>query len=309
MIPQESPSAWIGLVDSTQTASHAADCTCWKWVHGSPYDYKNFALGEPNNADGTEWCTEVYLPASGKPVGSWNDKGCGNARAAMCSVPANGTSNVRQATPTPAGGKSPTTGPIKTTPPAIPTLGGTATPSMLPAKSTSARPASATSPTTATKSPPCPSDWRYCPGASHCYKLVDGRYTQPQAQSRCRELGGNLATIDSAAGTQCLVDYTAQSSLKTYAWIGLVDPTENGRHAAGCTCWKWLDGSPYNYQNFEPREPNNVGGKEWCNVFSAGVWLDWNCQDLTVPALCSVPANATHGLHKPAAVPTRAAGQ
>lgn len=91
-----------------------------------------------------------------------------------------------------------------------------------------------------------------------------------------------------------------------------MDPTENGRHAADCPCWKWLDGSPYNYQNFAPSEPNNVGGKEWCNVFShagAGVWLDWNCQDLTVPALCSVPANGTHGLHKPTVEPTRAAGQ
>ena len=99
--------------------------------------------------------------------------------------------------------------------------------------------------------------------------------------------GRNAHTIQ-----MCPLGYGAQTS----AWIGLVDPTENSKHAANCTCWKWLDGSPYNYENFEPREPNNVGGKEWCTIVdlsqssaSAGKWLDWNCGGLSKPALCSVP--------------------
>ncbi|KAH7698849.1 Protein F58F9.10, partial [Aphelenchoides avenae] len=52
---------------------------------------------------------------------------------------------------------------------------------------------------------PCPDGWSYCPGASRCYKWTDGASTQPEAKSQCRELGGNLATIDSAAATQCLL--------------------------------------------------------------------------------------------------------
>lgn len=91
----------------------------------------------------------------------------------------------------------------------------------------------------------------------------------------------------------------AENSPKaTKVWIGLVDPTENGNHTADCDCWEWLDGSPYNYENYAPNEPNNLVKKEWCmdvylppSGLPAGTWNDENCEDKYVsPALCSVPA-------------------
>ncbi|KAH7709211.1 Lectin precursor [Aphelenchoides avenae] len=139
------------------------------------------------------------------------------------------------------------------------------------------------------------------------------------AQTRCRALGGNLATIDSAAATQCLKDDVGKAAQKaTSAWIGLVDTKANSKHTANSPSWKWRDNSPYNYENFAAREPNNLGGegKEWCTEVylpastkrPAGTWNDKGC-NYTIPALCSVPAKGTHGMHRPTVVPSHAAGR
>ncbi|KAH7709212.1 Lectin precursor, partial [Aphelenchoides avenae] len=109
---------------------------------------------------------------------------------------------------------------------------------------------------------------------------TDGEFTQPDAQSECLKLGGKLATVDSAAATQCLLDYAGTSSQEaTSAWIGLADKEENSKHTANCTCWKWLDGSPFTYENFAPGQPNNAEAKEWCaeiflpaSDYPAGTW-------------------------------------
>ncbi|KAH7709208.1 Lectin precursor, partial [Aphelenchoides avenae] len=144
----------------------------------------------------------------------------------------------------------------------------------------------------------CPDGWSYCPAASRCYKWTDGAFTQPEAKSQCRTLGGNLATIDSAAATQCLLDYAGKSSQEaTSAWIGLADTEENSKHTANCTCWKWLDGSSFSFENFAPGQPNNAEAKEWCTEvflpgsnYPPGTWNDELCEAYKRPALCSVPA-------------------
>ncbi|KAH7673163.1 Low affinity immunoglobulin epsilon Fc receptor, partial [Aphelenchoides avenae] len=168
------------------------------------------------------------------------------------------------------------------------------------ASTTSTTPTSTTTePTTTstTKLGPCPEGWILCPGTCRCYKWLDGDVTQPQAQARCQEVGGNLATIDSAAATQCLLDIAASRSQSRAVWIGLIDQDKTGIHPADCPCWKWLDGTPYGYQNFAPGEPNN--GRELCvDAFlapsgrPAGTWNDESCEsEFQNPALCSVRAS------------------
>lgn len=81
---------WIGLFDSDEVTDHLADCSCWKWLDGTPYKYHSFPSDAPRNENGREFCVEIFLPSSGLVVGTWNDNDCSAAwYAALCSMPAN----------------------------------------------------------------------------------------------------------------------------------------------------------------------------------------------------------------------------
>ena len=52
----------------------------FRWVDRSKFDYRNWYLGEPNNAAGDENCIEAYQNAFYK----WNDFACGIEKAYFC---------------------------------------------------------------------------------------------------------------------------------------------------------------------------------------------------------------------------------
>ena len=55
-----------------------------------------------------------------------------------------------------------------------------------------------------------------------------------------------------------------------WTWIGLNDIAQEGKFV-------WSDGTPNNYSNFHPNEPNSHGGRENCvNMFDIGWDLKWN---------------------------------
>ena len=54
--------AWIGAY---------SDCGAWRWVTNEPFDYENWAPGEPNDYDGEEWCCQF----SKNQDMCWNDVG------------------------------------------------------------------------------------------------------------------------------------------------------------------------------------------------------------------------------------------
>ena len=50
----------------------------WSWSDGTPWDYENWAPGEPK-WKGAEVCIENVALAWGKEKkGKWNDRGCNN---------------------------------------------------------------------------------------------------------------------------------------------------------------------------------------------------------------------------------------
>ncbi|XP_066502466.1 lymphocyte antigen 75, partial [Hoplias malabaricus] len=63
-------SAWIGMRMFGVAAGE------YMWIDLSPVTYVNWAIGEPNNANGEEQCVQMNRPA-----GLWNDVNCGRASA------------------------------------------------------------------------------------------------------------------------------------------------------------------------------------------------------------------------------------
>jgi hypothetical protein len=57
---------WIGLNDLAVKGTY-------QWVSAEDSTYRNFAVGEPNNANGGEYVVGIWPPASGSETGKWND--------------------------------------------------------------------------------------------------------------------------------------------------------------------------------------------------------------------------------------------
>ncbi|VDN30101.1 unnamed protein product [Cylicostephanus goldi] len=68
---------WIGLTQANYPAS-----ATWTWTDGTPYDYKDWAPGEPNDTKGQEHCVQIHSDYVGKDPSKdssyrrWNDIPC-----------------------------------------------------------------------------------------------------------------------------------------------------------------------------------------------------------------------------------------
>ncbi|WKY06620.1 hypothetical protein Q1695_006644 [Nippostrongylus brasiliensis] len=106
--------------------------------------------------------------------------------------------------------------------------------------------------------------WTYLPKTQKIYQVFIEEITQPEAKRRCQEKGGQLATIHSKEENDLLYSLSKDPSVTTatyraYIWIGL--EKIDGK-------FQWLDGSPVDYTNWGPGEPNNYRGEESCTQFS-----------------------------------------
>ena len=50
----------------------------WAWLDGTPFDYDNWADGEPSGPEDIEQCIEMWTNAQ------WNDAKCSNLRPFIC---------------------------------------------------------------------------------------------------------------------------------------------------------------------------------------------------------------------------------
>ena len=79
------------------------------------------------------------------------------------------------------------------------------------------------------------------------------------ARDTCRERGGDLASIHSAAEN----DEAYALAGGRDVWLGL-----NGEEREDV--WVWSDGSPMDHDGWAPSEPNNYGGDEDCGGYWSG---------------------------------------
>ncbi|MCA2719621.1 Calx-beta domain-containing protein [Microcystis sp. M169S2] len=101
--------------------------------------------------------------------------------------------------------------------------------------------------------------------------------TWTDAQAQAQAVGGNLVTINDAAENQFLVNAFGGSEL---FWIGLNDVAQEG-------VFKWINGEPVTYTNWNSGEPNNYGNEDYVhfNWGSSGRWND-------------IPNSGYGGLHR-----------
>jgi hypothetical protein len=109
--------------------------------------------------------------------------------------------------------------------------------------------------------------------------------TWAAGRAACQSLGLDLASIHSAAENAAVRAIIAVSN--TFAWIGATDEVSEGT-------WGWSDGTPWDYSNWAPSEPNSyLGADEDCAVMYGtvqnGPWNDAPCSGSGVyGAVCRV---------------------
>ena len=102
--------------------------------------------------------------------------------------------------------------------------------------------------------------------------------TWENAKAICRSVGGDLISINSAAENA----FITSKIMGATAWIGLNDVRSEG-------VYEWSDGSPLNYTNWYPGQPNNANGdQDHCEILPDGTWNDQypNC---TREFICEIP--------------------
>ena len=80
---------------------------------------------------------------------------------------------------------------------------------------------------------------------------------------------GDLASIPNQETNEFIVSLFQNHSGRKYKWIGGYDYDEEG-------VWKWTDGTPWQYQNWDTNQPSNVGGRDYLAIWQviSGKWIN-----------------------------------
>ncbi|KAG8441248.1 hypothetical protein GDO86_006837, partial [Hymenochirus boettgeri] len=112
----------------------------------------------------------------------------------------------------------------------------------------------------------CPHGWKSI-GRS-CYYISTDKATWENALFNCIGLKSLLLILSSKEEMDQLKRFCVSG--RTY-WIGLKRDNKNSDE------WKWVDGTPMTFSNWQDGDPNNAGNHEDC-VETFGHWNDLHCE-------------------------------
>jgi hypothetical protein len=115
--------------------------------------------------------------------------------------------------------------------------------------------------------------------------------TWAAAAAMAEMLGGHLVAIDDEAENEFVrVEFGNALGVDRRVWIGLTDEGSEGD-------WRWTDGSPVSFTNWNPGEPNNSGGTEhYAELLgSSGLWNDLSLSGSGFPHIACVELGAGGG--------------
>ena len=117
----------------------------------------------------------------------------------------------------------------------------------------------------------CQTGW-FAHGAS-CYMLIKSADPSwAQAQLACRSAGAHLASIHSMSLNQILWHYAINNGVTSSVWIGL-------SRAPSSSTWTWSDGTPLDFTNWGPGQPNNDNSDEyWVEMIPGSSPYNFNGQ-------------------------------
>ena len=98
------------------------------------------------------------------------------------------------------------------------------------------------------------------------YVLIDENLTWEEAQSRAEALGGNLATVNSAAEEQWIKETFGDDE---GLWIGISDRNQEG-------VFEWASGEAVGYTNWAAGEPDDYAGTQDYGTLNYGDARQWN---------------------------------
>jgi len=137
---------------------------------------------------------------------------------------------------------------------------------------------------------------KYNPDTGHFYDLIvtAGDWSAAKADAESRSfygLPGHLATIGSQAENDFLRD---EVGIPNRSFLGGYQ-TDNTAEPAGN--WAWVTGEPWSFTNWAPGEPNNSGGED-CNQWwtAAGQWNDISCTRVEAGYVIEYEGEGTAGI-------------
>merc|ERR1719210_886085 len=118
------------------------------------------------------------------------------------------------------------------------------------------------------RSEACPADWSQFGG--RCYKFVKETKVWSEARDDCLSQQADLASIHSSEENQ----FVNELGDGRRFWLG------------GKFGWSWSDGTPWDYQNWEPGQPS--GGEDCLNMEQTRKWNDRSCNNIgsTIGYVC-----------------------
>ncbi len=117
------------------------------------------------------------------------------------------------------------------------------------------------------------------PSNGHCYRIFNVAVKAADAQAACAAWGGapglgNLVSIEDATEQGFVGQLTTVK-----AWMGAGDAAVEGTYV-------WYDGTPWNYENWAPNEPNDTTVEDCTFLQVGGKWDDHDCNDPRPAYLC-----------------------